>query len=125
MRQVKFADVPVTINPDVPHLDRMLANVTNQCRTHQESVPIIMDAAAVIVIEGARLDRISLVDEVLPENIPHVNILMPRVEAIQAAIRILLQHREVDSIKLDSIIVSGAKHPKTEIVIRKNKAPKV
>src|SRR2546425_4415160 len=125
MRQVKFADMTVTINADVSHLDRMLANVTNQRRTNQESVSIIMDAAPVIVIEGACLDRITLVDEVLAKNIPDVNILMPRVEAIQAAIRVLLQHREVNSIKLDSIVVAGAKHPKTEIVIGKNEAPKV
>src|SRR2546421_3828552 len=125
MRQVKFAQVSVAINPDVPHLDRMWTNVTDQRWTDQESVPIIMDAAPVIVIESARLDRVTLANEVLAKNIRNVNILMARVEAIQAAIRILLQHREVNSIKLDSIIISGAKHPKPEIVIGKNEAPKV
>ncbi len=40
----------------------------------------------------AALDRVALADEVLAKDVGDINVLMSRVEAIEAAVRVLLEH---------------------------------
>ncbi len=74
--------MPVTVDADIANLDGVRPHVANQCGTHQKSVAIEFVAAAIVVVKRARLDRVTLPDEVLPENVRDVNILMTQIETI-------------------------------------------
>ena len=102
-----------------------MADVPNRRRSHQKSVAIKFDAAAIVVVMKTSLDRVALANEVLAKDVGDVNVLMARVEAIQTAIRVLLEHREIRGIELLSIVIESAKHARAEIVVGKNKPAEV
>ena len=105
VRQVQTADVSITIDAYVADLHGMRPHVANQCRPHQKTVPIEFAAAAIVVVEHAGLNRVTLPDEVLPKQIGNVNILMPQIEAIQPAIRVLFELPKVSHVVLIAIII--------------------
>src|SRR6266850_641032 len=117
--------MPVAVQPQVTDFDRVRANVANQSRTDQKTVAVIFHAAPVVVVKQASLDRIALANEVLAENVCDVDVLMARVEAVKATVRVLLQHREVGGVELNAIVVCRAKKAQAKIVVGKDKATKV
>src|SRR5215216_604565 len=115
----------ITANPQIANLDRVWPEVAYQRRSHQKTVAIEFHAASIVVVMKASLDRVAFANEILPENVCDVNILVARVEAIQTAVRVLLEHREVSGVELIAIVVESAKHARAEIVVGKNKSAKV
>src|SRR5687767_7672658 len=71
------------------------------------------------------LDRVALANEILPEDVGDVNILMTRVEAVQPAVRVFLEHREVGAVELVPVVVERAKHARAKVVVGKDKPAKV
>ena len=98
----------VAADAKVTNLDRMRPHVANQSRTHQKSIAIKFDAAPIVVVMKTSLNRVALANEVLAKDVGDVNVLMARVEAIEAAVGVLLQHREVGGVELNAIVVGGA-----------------
>src|ERR1041385_3290464 len=115
----------ITAHTEIAHLNRRRADVANRRGPHQKAVAIEFHAASIVVVMKAALDRIALANEILSKNVGDVNVLMARVEAIEATVRVLLQHREVGAIELVAIVVKRAKHARAEIVVGKNKAAEV
>src|ERR1051326_3741850 len=73
----------------------------------------------------AALDRVTLANEILPKDVGDVNVLMARVEAVQAAVRVFLEHREVRGVELHPVVVGAAENACAEVVVGKNEAAKV
>src|ERR1044072_1713358 len=61
--QIQPAEVTVAVHSEISNLKRMWSDVANQRRTHQKAVPIEFATAAIVVVERAGLDRITLLDE--------------------------------------------------------------
>src|SRR5215216_1329343 len=117
--------MPITAKPQIANLDRVRPDIADQRRSHQKTVAIEFNAASIVVVVKASLDRVTLANEILPEDVCDVNILMARVEAIQSAVGVLLQHREVCGVELVAIVVERAKPARTEIIVGKNKPAEV
>src|SRR5216683_2552716 len=92
MRQVQSPDMSVTVESKIRHLDRMRSHIADQRRTHQKSIAVILDAAAIVVEMKTAFDRVTLANKVLAKNVGDVNVLMSRVETIQAAVGVLFEH---------------------------------
>src|SRR6266498_2138556 len=73
----------------------------------------------------ASLNCVALANEILAKDVGDVDVLMARVEAIEAAVCILLQHREVSGVVLNAIVVGSAEEANAEVVIRKNEDTKI
>ena len=115
----------IAIDADVADPDRVRPHVANQSRPHQKSVAIEFAAAAIVVVERARLNRVTLLEEILPKNIRDVNILLPPIETIQAAVRVFLQLRKISRIELITVVAERSKQSRAQVVVGKNKATKI
>src|ERR1041385_9389166 len=71
------------------------------------------------------LDRVALANEILAKDVCDVNVLVTSVEAIQAAVRVFLEHREIHRVELVTIVVKRAEHSRAEVVVGKNEAAEV
>src|SRR6202521_2210396 len=116
VRQVEPAEMPVTVDPYIGNLDGVRPHVANQCRPHQKPVPIEFVAAAIVVVERARLNRVALLDEVLTKDVRNVNILMTQIETIQPTVRVLLELREVRRVVLVTIVIKTAEDARAQRV---------
>src|SRR5439155_21036964 len=96
---------PVAIDANVADLDRVRTHVANQRRPHQKAIPIEFAAAAIIVVERAVLNRITLLDEVLAEKVRDVNILVSQIEAIQTTGGVFLELLKILDFVLIAIII--------------------
>src|ERR1051326_2528505 len=105
VRQVQTPDVTVATKPQVTNFDGMRPHVTDWRRTNEKAVAIKFDAATIVVVMKAALDRVALTNEILAKDVSDVNILMARVEAVQTAVRVLLEHWEIRGIELHAIVV--------------------
>src|SRR4029079_16681088 len=103
----------------------MRPDVANRRGPHEKAVAIEFDAAPVVVVMKAALNRVALADEILSKDVCDVNVLVARVEAIEAAVRVFFEHREVGAVELVTIVVKRAEHARAEIVIGENKPAKV
>ena len=115
----------IATDAKITNLDRVWPDIANQRRPHQKTVAIKFDTASIVVVMKTSLNRVALANEVLPEDVCDVNVLMARVETVQTAVRVLLEHREVCGVELIAIVVKRAKHSRAKIVIGKNKTAKV
>src|SRR5690349_18235611 len=115
----------VAANAEITDLDRMRSDVANRRGPHEETVAIEFNAASIIVVMKAPGDRVALANEILAEDVRDVDVLMPRVETVEAAVRVLLQHRKIGAIELITIVIKRAKHARAEIVVGKNKTAEV
>ena len=82
MRQIQSAQMPITGQPKITHLDSVWPHVANRCRTNEKSVLVIFDASPIVVVVETSLNCITLTNEVLTKNICDVYILMARVEGV-------------------------------------------
>ena len=94
----------VTVYADVTGFYVVLPGTSDQRRTDQKTIGIIMYTAAVIVVRTYRLDRIAFCQKVLPEEISDVDVLPPEMKCIQAAVGIFLKLVEIGQIKLRLVI---------------------
>src|SRR5829696_4902594 len=125
MRDIEPPEVTVTAEAKITNLDRVWPDISNQRRSHQKSVAIKFNAASIVVVMKTSLDRVALANEVLVENVCYVNVLMARVEAIQTAVRVFLERREICGVELIPIVVESAKHARAEIVVGENKTAEI
>src|SRR6185369_4465950 len=115
----------ITTDPEIADLDRVWSHVADRCRPHQKTVAIKLDRASIVVVMKTSLNRVTLANEVLLENIRDVDVLMARVETVQTAVRVFLEHRKVSDVELVTIVIESTKHARAEVVIGKDKAAKV
>src|ERR1044071_5585941 len=115
----------VTTDSKIANLDLVRPNITNQRGTNQKAISIELDAAPIIVVVKTPLNRVALADEILPKDVGDVDVLMPRVETIETAVGILLQHREVRAVELVAIVIKRTEDARAEVVIGKDEAAKV
>src|ERR1700752_3145506 len=109
----------ITAKPQIANLDRMRPNIANQCRTYQKPIPVELDAASIVVVMKASLDRVALANKILAKDVGDVDVLMARVETIKTTVGILLKHREVCAIELVAIVIKRAEDSPAEVVIGK------
>src|SRR5829696_5785418 len=115
----------VAADTEITNLDRMWPDVADRRRPHEKAIAIELNAAPIIVVMKAALNRVCLANKILAKDVGDVNILMARVEAIQAAVGVFLQHRKVRTIELVTIIVKRTKHARAEVVIGENEPAEV
>src|SRR4051794_2065361 len=100
--------MPVAAHTKITNLDRMWPHVANRRGPHEETIAIELNAASIVVVMKAALDRVALADEILAKEVCDVNVLMARVETIEAAVRVFLEHGEVCTVELVTIVVKRA-----------------
>jgi hypothetical protein len=115
----------IAADAEVTNLDRMRPDIADRRGPNEKTVAIELYAASIVGVMKAALDRVALANEILPEDVCDVNVLMTRVEAVKAAVRVLLEQREVGAVELVTIVVERAKHARAEIVVRKNQPAEV
>ena len=55
----------IAADSEIANFDRMWPRVSNQRRPHEETVAIVFDSRAVVVVMEAPLNRVALANEVL------------------------------------------------------------
>src|SRR5437879_10106740 len=75
----------------------------DRSRAHEKSVVIVVHAGVIFVPRGHELCRIAGKEKVLQINVPEHDLLMPSVEAVQAAVRVLLEKMEIRDVVLHAI----------------------
>ena len=115
----------VAAQTQVSNADRVRRHIAHKGRSHQESVAIKLEAPSIVVEMEASLNRISLANKILAKDISDIDILMPGIEPVQTAVRVLLEHREVCSIELNPVVVECTKEACTKVVVGKYEPAKV
>jgi hypothetical protein len=92
MTEVQSTQMPITANSEVTNFDRMWSHIAYRRWAYKKAIAIKLNAATIIVVVKTSLDRVTLANEILSENVRDINVLMASVEAIQAAVGILLEH---------------------------------
>src|SRR5678815_4938146 len=108
MREIEPAEVTIAVHAEITDLDRVWSNVADQRRSHQKTVAIEFNAAAIVVVVKTSLNRVVLANKILPKDVRDVNVLVACVKAVQAAVGVFLEHREVGGIELVTIVVERA-----------------
>src|SRR6266550_1074560 len=98
VRQVQTAQMPVTIYSEVPNFDRVRPHVAYQSGSHQESIAIKFAAGPIVVVKRAGLNRVALLNKVLPKNIRDVDVLMAAIEPVKAAVGVFLKLRKISEV---------------------------
>src|SRR6185503_9694616 len=110
VRKIQAAEMAVAAETQITHLDRMRSHVANRRGPHEEAVSIEFNPTSIVVVMKAALDRVALANEILAKDVCDVNVLMARVEPVEATVRVFLEHRKVRAIELVTIVVERAKH---------------
>src|SRR5689334_6147046 len=105
----------VATEPEIPDFDRVRPHVADRRRPDQKIVAIEFHAAAIVVEMKAPLNRVALANEILTKDVCDVDVLVTRVEAVEAAISVLLEHREIRRVELHAIVVGAAENARAEI----------
>src|SRR5690242_876162 len=95
----------VATETKIADLHRMRASVADQRGPDQKPVTIEFDRAAIVVVMKTALDCVAFAQEILAKDVRDVNVLVTRVETIEAAVRVFLEHREVRAVELDAVVV--------------------
>ena len=65
IRQIKPAQMSVTVDANIANLDRVRPHVADQSRPHQKSIAIEFAAGPIVVVKRARLNCVALLNKVL------------------------------------------------------------
>ena len=103
----------------------MRAHVADERGAHQKSVAVVFDAAPVVVVMQARLNRVAFGEEILPKEIGDVNILRALVETVETAVGIFFELMKVGEVELIAIVAERAEDARAKIVIGIDEAAKV
>ena len=71
------------------------------------------------------LDGVAWFEEILSINVRDHHLLLAIVHAIEAAIGVLFEHREVSEVVLVAIGIQSAEYSQPGFLVRKNKASKI
>src|SRR6059036_354370 len=123
--EVESSEMTVATDAEIRNLDRVWRYIANQRWSHEKAISIKLDPSSIVVVVKTSLDRVTLTNEVLTENVGDVNILMSSVEPVQAAVCILLQHRKISTVELNSVVVQCSKNSCAEVVVEKNESAEI
>src|SRR5215813_3494032 len=104
MRKVEPSQVAVAADACIANLDRVWTHIAYLGRPDKKAIVIELETRSVIVEMQAALNCVSLANEILAKEIRDVDVLMTRVESVEAAVRVLLQHGEEGCIVLVMIV---------------------
>src|SRR6266404_3058236 len=102
----------------------MIGHGADRRRPGDEPVFVVMPAVVVEVADERELPGVAFPNQVLPENIRDVDLLLARVEFVEIGIRVLLAHVERGEIVLPAIVVVVPENPDAEIRIVENESAK-
>src|SRR5829696_5299682 len=122
VREVKPTQMPVATETEIPDLHRVRTHVADRRRPHQKTVAIKFHPTAIVVVMKAALNRVALANEILAEDVGDVDVLMARVEAVETAVGVFLEHGKPGGVELHAIVVRGAEHARAEVIVRKDEA---
>src|SRR5689334_23842108 len=105
MRKIEPSEMTIAAHAQITDFDRVWSNVADQRRPHQKTVAIEFHPTAIVVEVKTALDRVTLAHEILAKDVRDVNVLMPRVEAVQTAVSVFLENRDVSGVELVTIVV--------------------
>src|SRR5919107_2246226 len=103
----------------------MRPRVADDSGSDFKSVAVELYPGAVVVEVKARLCRVALGERVLAEEIRDVDVLTPTVEAVEAAVGVLLKLREVCEVELITVVLERAEDARAEVVVRVDEAAEV
>src|SRR5690349_5732096 len=115
----------IAAHTKIRDLDSMRFDVADRRRPHEEAIAIELNAASIVVVMKAALYRVTLAYEILVKDVGDVNVLVARVETVEAAVRVLFEHREIRAVELIMIVVECAEHACAKVVIGKDKPAEV
>src|SRR2546421_5715077 len=90
-----------------------------------ESVLVVVPAVVVEVADEGELAGVTFPNQILPENIRDIDLLLARIELVQVGISILLAHIERGEIVLPAVIIVVPKNSDAEIGVVENKSAEV
>src|SRR3981081_4425350 len=103
----------------------MIGHGANRRRPGDESVLVVVAAVVVEVADEDELAGVPFPDQILPENIGHVDLLMAAAELVQVGISVLLQHVERGDVPLPAVVVVIAENADAEIGVVENKTSEI
>src|SRR5436305_10822091 len=77
--QIQTPNVSIAIHADITDFDRVRSHIANQRGPDEKTIAVEFAAAAIVVVEPAGLNRVTLPDKILPKDIRDANVLMPPV----------------------------------------------
>ena len=125
MVDVEPADMSVTCPPEVVRLYVMVGNGTNRRGARYEAIFVVVTASTVEIGQERELPSVALPDQVLPENIGQVDLLVTPIELIQVGVSILFQHVEGRDVILPAVVVVVAENPGAKVCVIKNEAAEI
>src|SRR5947209_5998521 len=123
--QVELADVAVAGEAEVSDLDRVRARVADDRRANLKSVAVELDAAPVVVEVETELRRVALREKVLLVEVCDVDVLLAAVEAVESAVCVLFELREVCEVELVSVVSERAEEASAEVIVGEYEAAEV
>jgi hypothetical protein len=119
------AEMPVAVEADVTDLNAMRPCVADNGGADLKTVAVKLARGAVVVKQKADLRRVAFAQEILPENVADVDVLMARVETVQAAVGVLLQLGKIGGVELILIVGEAAEETRAEVVVGVDEAAKI
>src|SRR5215207_2948217 len=89
-------------------LPAMGLRVADDRRADLKAVAVVLDAGAVVVEVEAELAGVALHQKVLPVEVGDVDVLAAAVEAVEAAVGVLFELREVGEVVVVAVVVEAA-----------------
>src|SRR6185369_3198191 len=85
VRKIQAAEMPIAAETEISDFDRVRPHVSDRRGPDQKAIAIKLDAATVVVVMKAALNRVALANEILAKDVGDVHVLVARVEPIQTA----------------------------------------
>src|SRR5215218_5311018 len=117
--------MPVARQTEIADLYRVRPRVADDRGADFKAVAVELYGLAVVVEVEARLRGVAFGERVLPEDVRDVDVLTAAVEAVEAAVRVLLKLREVCEVELITIILERPEDARAEVVVCVDEAPEV
>src|SRR6266571_5235437 len=125
MVDVEPADMSVTGPAEVVGLHVMIGDRTNRRRPGNKAIFVIMPAGVVEVGQEAQFAGVTFPNQILPENVGHVNLLLAPAKLIQVGVGVLLEHVEGGDVVLPAIAVVIAEDADAKISIVEDETAKI
>src|SRR5207302_9205546 len=103
----------------------MIDDGADRRRPGDESVLVVMPAVVVEVANKRELTGVTFPNQILPENIGDIDLLLARIELVQVRISILLAHVERGQIVLPAVVVVVPENPDAEVGVVENETAKI
>ena len=94
-------------------------------RPHQKAVLVIVKAGIVAVVEETEFRGVSLGKEILDIKIADVNLLVPLVEGIQAAVGVFFEEVKVSQVVVEAIGAQVAEDADSGLLFGEDEAAKI